>query len=175
MGNGSLMRVLPLALWHRGSDAELVTDAQAQSCVTHGHLRVQVCCALYCLWARRVLAVAADPWNEAVAALREIYPDESPARAELEYHIRPDDPPVGDGRGYVVDSLRSARMVQAVGGYEQVVKAAIALGHDTDTTACIAGGIAGLRDGIGAIPSRWREGLRDRQLVEPLLERLLAR
>lgn len=35
-GNGSLMRVLPLALWHRGSDTELVQDAHTQSLVTHG-------------------------------------------------------------------------------------------------------------------------------------------
>src|SRR4051812_15206696 len=50
-GNGSLMRVLPLALWHLGSDAELVADARLQSRVTHGHIRSQACCALYCLWA----------------------------------------------------------------------------------------------------------------------------
>ena len=42
LGNGSLMRVLPLALWHRGTDAELVADAQAQSCLTHGHPRAKV-------------------------------------------------------------------------------------------------------------------------------------
>lgn len=51
-GNGSLMRVLPLALWHKGRDEDLVADAQQQSKPTHGHLRAQVCCALYCLWAR---------------------------------------------------------------------------------------------------------------------------
>ena len=49
-GNGSLMRVLPLALWHKGTIEQLVADAQEQSVVTHGHLRSQVCCALYCLW-----------------------------------------------------------------------------------------------------------------------------
>ncbi|MEM5419381.1 ADP-ribosylglycohydrolase family protein, partial [Staphylococcus gallinarum] len=38
-GNGSLMRVLPLALWHIGSDEALVKDAHLQSVVTHGHPR----------------------------------------------------------------------------------------------------------------------------------------
>ena len=33
-GNGSLMRVLPLALWHRGSDADLVEAAHQQSHLT---------------------------------------------------------------------------------------------------------------------------------------------
>jgi ADP-ribosylglycohydrolase len=64
-------------------------------------------------------------------------------------------------------------IVQAVaaGPYEQVVKAAIALGHDTDTTACIAG----IRDGVAAIPERWLGQLRGRELAESLLGRLLER
>jgi ADP-ribosyl-[dinitrogen reductase] hydrolase len=172
-GNGSLMRVLPLALWHRGSDTALVEDAQRQSCVTHGHARAQICCALYCLWARRILYNEADPWPSAVAALRDIYGHDSPEYAELEWAIRPDDPPEGHGSGYVVDSLRSARWALQAGGYEQAVKAAISLGHDTDTTACIAGGIAGIRDGVGAIPARWRAQLRGSELVEPLVGRLV--
>lgn len=172
-GNGALMRVLPLSLWHRGTDETLVYDAQQQSLVTHGHLRSQVCCALYCLWARRVLQEAADPWAAAVVTLRAIYGHSSPEVAELEGVIRPDDPPVGHGSGYVVDSLHSARWAVQTGSYEQVVKAAISLGHDTDTTACIAGGIAGLRDGLAAIPERWRTALRGQELVKPLLEGLL--
>jgi ADP-ribosylglycohydrolase len=173
-GNGSLMRVLPLALWHRGGDRALVEDAQRQSRATHGHARAQVCCALYCLWARRIVQGAGDPWPDAVATLRGIYGRDSQEYAELEWAIRPDDPPEGHGSGYVVDSLRSARWALGAGGYEQVVKAAIGLGHDTDTTACIAGGIAGIRDGAGAIPQHWRAQLRGTELVEPLLERLIA-
>ena len=74
----------------------------------------------------------------------------------------------------VVDCLRSARDCLAAGTYEQVVKAAIVLGHDTDTTAAVAGGIAGLREGLEGIPERWRRALRERELVEPLLAKLLA-
>jgi ADP-ribosylglycohydrolase len=170
-GNGSLMRVLPLALWHHGTDAELVADAQAQSRVTHGHPRVQVCCALYCLWARCALEEAADPWSEAVETMRELYPEGSSIRSELDAYIRPDEPPKGNGGGYVVDCLRSARWAVQTGSYEQVVKAAVALGNDTDTTACVAGGIAGVRDGVAAIPKRWRAGLRGRELLDPLLAR----
>ena len=174
-GNGSLMRVLPLALWHQGSDADLVTDAHVQSAVTHGHLRAQVCCALYCLWARRSLAGVADPWAEAVAALRAIFSAGSPARAELDDVIRPDAPPAGSGSGYVVDCLNSARLALAAGSYERTVKAAIALGNDTDTTACVAGGIAGVQQGLGAIPARWRDALRGKEIVQPLVDQLLHR
>ena len=174
-GNGSLMRVLPLALWHRGTDEELVADAHRQSQVTHGHLRSQVCCALYCLWARRVLAGGALPWEDALATLRRIYDKQPAARAELDYHIRPLDEAGVSGSGYVVDCLRSALWASNQGAYEAALKAAISLGHDTDTTACVTGGIAGVRDGIQAIPQRWREGLRGQAIVAPLLQRLLDR
>lgn len=179
-GNGALMRVLPLALWHRGSDADLVRDARLQSRVTHGHVRSQVCCALYSLWARRILDGATDrpgdevPWADALATLRSLVASDETARSELEFHVRPDDASPGRGTGYVVDSIRSARTCLATGGYETVVRAAVRLGHDTDTTACIAGGLAGLRDGLGAIPGRWRAALRGRALCDPLIERLTA-
>ncbi|MCB9638255.1 MAG: ADP-ribosylglycohydrolase family protein [Myxococcales bacterium] len=174
-GNGSLMRVLPLALWHQGTDLALVEDAHTQSLVTHGHPRSQACCALYCLWARRTLEGVEDAWGAAVETLRALYDKDSPWFAELEWSIRPDDPPSGTGSGYVVDCLRSARWALAEPNYEQVIKAAISLGRDTDTTACVAGGIAGIRDGIDAIPSRWMETLRGKEWVLPWLERLLAR
>jgi ADP-ribosyl-[dinitrogen reductase] hydrolase len=175
LGNGSLMRVLPLALWHQGSDAELVADACAQSRVTHGHLRAQVCCALYCLWARRTLEEAPDPWAAAVASLRAIFFEGTREQEELEWSVRPDDSHEGDGSGYVVATLRSARWAQNAGSYEQVIRAAIGLGRDTDTTACVAGGIAGLREGATAIPARWREALRGSELLQPLLDTLLKR
>ncbi|HVH42438.1 MAG TPA: ADP-ribosylglycohydrolase family protein [Labilithrix sp.] len=175
-GNGSLMRVLPLALWHRGPDEELVHDAYLQSHVTHAHARSRVCCALYCLWARRTLTNHAAPWDDAVATIRRIIEPDSVEAEALEFHIRPDDRElVGEGSGYVVDTLRSARMVLEAGSYEASVRAAIALGNDTDTTACVAGGIVGLRDGYEAIPQRWREALRGRELAAPLLERLVSR
>jgi ADP-ribosylglycohydrolase len=174
-GNGSLMRVLPLALFHEGSDDLLVEDAFLQSRVTHGHARSRICCALYCLWARRTLERDATPWQSAVAALRALISKGSAEEEALEYHVRPDEPPVGRGSGYVIDTLRSARMVLEKPDYESCVKAAIALGDDTDTTACVAGGIAGIRWGEAGIPVRFREALRGRELLDPLLEALTAR
>jgi ADP-ribosyl-[dinitrogen reductase] hydrolase len=176
-GNGSLMRALPLAVWHRGSDEELVRDAFDQSAVTHNHLRSKLCCALYCLWARRVLQNSENAWEDAVETLYQIFPEETAERAELETNISPREKTFEiKGSGYVVDSLRAA--VWANGefdSYEKTVKSAVALGDDTDTTACIAGGIAGLRFGLEAIPQRWRERLRGKDLYEPLLEKLLQK
>lgn len=173
-GNGSLMRVLPLVLWHRGSDAELVQIAHAQSRVTHGHPVVLACCALYCLWARRLLEGAKDGWDDAVAALRSVYGDDAGMLEVLDGQVRPEAERVPRGSGYVIDSLVSARHALAAGPYEAVVKTAISLGQDTDTTACIAGGLAGIRDGLDAIPRRWTDRLRSRQEADGLLGPLLA-
>jgi ADP-ribosylglycohydrolase len=174
-GNGSLMRVLPLALWHRGSDAELARDAALQSQITHAHPRAQLCCALYCLWARRILEGEARPWAAATESVRALYAVEPVALRELDAEIHPEAPPGGRGSAYVVDSLHSVRWaVEAGATYEQVVKLAVSLGNDTDTTACLAGGIVGLQQGIEAIPERWLTRLRGRALYKPLLERLLA-
>lgn len=173
-GNGSLMRVLPLVLWHRGDDRGLVEDAFAQSRVTHGHLRAQACCGLYCLWARSELEGVRDAWAAAVARFRALFSEEAPVRAELEFNLRPDETIEGRGSGYVIDALRSARQVLGEPDFGAVVRAAIRLGRDTDTTACIAGGIAGIRWGIGGIPEDLRDGLRGGDLLEPILERLRA-
>ncbi len=174
-GNGSLMRVLPLALWHRGTDRELAKDAFLQSSVTHGHPRSQICCAIYCLWARYILQDEPKAWEKAVSTLEAIWGKEHPFTQEMDYYIRPKEIATGRGSGYVVDSLRSAKMLDDLESYEKVVKGAIVLGDDTDTTACIAGGIAGIKYGINDIPPRWIDNLRGKELYELLLESLLER
>ncbi|MCS7069216.1 MAG: ADP-ribosylglycohydrolase family protein [Meiothermus sp.] len=92
-GNGSLMRVLPLAMWHQGSDEALVQDAMLQSNPTHRHPRARVCCALYCLWARYELLGLAQAWEKAVSTLEALLPEASAERSELDRHVRPRDNP----------------------------------------------------------------------------------
>lgn len=175
-GNGSLMRVLPLAIWHQGSDIQLIEDAYAQSHVTHAHLRSKVCCALYCLWARSILngLDIEAAWSDAVTKLRAYLKDKPDDLEQLEYHIRPDELEKGTGSGYVVDCLKSARYALQQTTYQDVIKTAIAFGRDTDTTACVAGGIAGLYFGFDSIPESWLAQLRAKDLVEPLLVKLLC-
>ena len=172
-GNGALMRVLPLVLWHQGSDEELMRDAMQQSAVTHAHIRSQLCCAMYCLWARGVLEDRPSPWDGAVAAVVAGAEEQAYWQEELREHILSWVQRRVQGTGYVVDCLWSARQVCESDDFETVVRSAIALGNDTDTTACVAGGVAGLRFGISRIPLRWREMLRDRDEVQPLLDQLL--
>ena len=174
-GNGALMRVLPLALWHKGTDRELVADAHSQCLITHGHVCNQVCCALYCLAARYLLQGAdfGKAMEKAVRGLRDIYREMPAYEQELEWSVRPDEPWEGKGSGYVVDCLRSAFMImESADCYEDAVKRAIMLGDDTDTTACVTGGLAGILYGFQDIPKRWYQALKGKEEVEGLLQKL---
>lgn len=170
-GNGALMRVLPLALWHKGTDKELVLDAHSQCLITHGHPCNQVCCGLYCLTARFLLkGLKFHPaLKRAVKVLRDIYQEMPEYSQELEWSIRPGSWE-GKGSGYVVDCLRSAFMIMGdATSYEEAVKKAILLGDDTDTTACVTGGLAGILFGFQSIPKRWYTALKGKDKVEALL------
>ena len=63
-------------------------------------------------------------------------------------------------------------LLERAGSYEEAVRGAVALGDDTDTTACVAGGLAGVRFGAGGIPRRWMKTLRGRACVEELIARV---
>jgi ADP-ribosyl-[dinitrogen reductase] hydrolase len=169
-GNGSLMRVLPLVLVHDGKDESLVVDAHRQSKLTHGHVRSQVCCALYCLWAKRELEDTSHAWYEALDTLRKIYASEPEYLEELDQFFGPNNGFEAKGSGYVVDSLHSARIACEEESYEAIIRRAIAFGNDTDTTAAIAGGIAGIRYGKQGIPNDWLQKLRGQDLFLPLLD-----
>lgn len=174
-GNGSLMRVLPLALWHQGCDAELIADAAQLSLPTHAHPRSMAACALYCLYVRAVLEATDAPWPTAIERFRavaesaDLFP--KPEHALL---LDPQNADVVKGSGYVVDTLWSARCAFEGGkDFEDCLRRAIALGNDTDTVAAVTGGLAGARFGLSGIPHRWRDALRGQEILQPLLQRLL--
>lgn len=170
-GNGSLMRVLPLALIVEDVD-QLVTQAMDQSSLTHAHPISQICCAIYCVWARCALDDDFEGgWQRAL--------DETESRLDADRRdwwqrvsTELDAPPTGTG--YVVDCLRSARAANEASDYATVVRTAIAYGHDTDTTACVAGGIAGIRFGQSGLPDEWLAALRGRSIVDPLAKALIV-
>lgn len=180
-GNGSLMRVLPLALWHPGSENALVRAAHLTSLPTHAHARSQVACAFYCLVARAYLKGFDDPWTWADQRLEAVYRGWSNAEESMRFLVELEvirrfpatDQP--RGTGYVVDTIWSARSALEQATFEDVAKAAIRYGNDTDTTAAVACGLAGVRFGIDGIPARWLQQLRGFDLVQPLLTELMQR
>ncbi|HSM34072.1 MAG TPA: ADP-ribosylglycohydrolase family protein [Anaerolineae bacterium] len=185
-GNGSLMRILPLALVCRGVDDEgLVDMAVRASRVTHGSAEAQIACALYVLIVGRLLrgdADRADVLADSVACLRDHLgrnglPGSKEAAPASEALTALDDFVAWPGRrgsGRVVDSFWSAwDAFAAAADYAGVVVRAVEYGHDTDTTAAIAGGLAGAYFGVHDIPSGWRFGLRDRRIPQELADRLV--
>ncbi len=181
-GNGSLMRILPVALVGTAQDGVRVERAHHASRLTHAHPNCQVACALYVLIADELLADAAaatdDILGRALIRLHEVYtadqPDFLPVLEELVAHRAAMRRP---GGGWVLDSFWSAWGIFATAAsYRQTIERAVRLGHDTDTTAAIAGGLAGLRWGTderaGGIPAEWLKALRGKEIVEPLVARL---
>ncbi len=60
--------------------------------------------------------------------------------------------------GYVMDTLEAAIWVMLhTNSYREAVLAAVNLGRDSDTTAAVVGGLAGLKYGIDDIPLGWQE------------------
>jgi ADP-ribosylglycohydrolase len=179
-GNGSLMRILPLALADRATDdRERVEHAHLASRVTHGHPNCQVACALYVLVARELNLGAAPEaaLTKAVERLRTVYAEEPAFASVLEQLLAHRSKVKKPGGGWVFDSFWSAWDAFAEGSsYRDTIERAIRLGRDTDTTAAIAGGLAGLRWGLdereGGIPREWLSALRGRDIVEPILARL---
>lgn len=178
------MRILPVALMDIATDdATLVEHAHLASRVTHGHPNCQVACALYVLVARTLLE---HPGGEPEVALAQsadrllaVYARQpafvSVLRELLAYRSGVKKP----GGGWVLDSYWSAWEAFAGGSsYRDVIERCVRLGDDTDTTACIAGGLAGLRWGLdeaaGGIPGEWLERLRGKETVEEILARMVA-
>ena len=155
-GNGSLMRTLPVVLFHEGSDADLYDMAAAQSAVTHGHDIAMAACGVYCVAARHLMR------------------GETAAKAFVEglklAHVKLDIPKVPTGSGYVLDTLAFAIGAARSGAdYRTVVLSAIRLGADTDTTAAGAGGLIGARDGMSAIPVQWLQAMRGSVLASHVI------
>jgi ADP-ribosylglycohydrolase/protein-tyrosine phosphatase len=175
-GNGALMRILPLALVERDIEDPLLIDhAHRSSAITHGHPISQAACALYALVARSLLRGEAPAVALAGtrATLRSVYLD----RVDGDVRIAALDTIEGwgerSGRGYVVDAFWSAWDAFATStSYRETVERAIRYGHDTDTTACIAGGLAGIRFGRSGIPPDWLAKMRGAAIVNPLVTRL---
>lgn len=61
------------------------------------------------------------------------------------------------------------------GGWMYQIKLMMTLwmGHDTDTTACVTGGLAGIRNGLQGIPKGWLMALKEK--VERLLRLLFSK
>ncbi len=75
-----------------------------------------------------------------------------------------------ESTGFVLHTFHAALWCLAnTSSYKECVLAAVNLGSDTDTTAAVAGALAGIAYGYGAIPAEWIECLRGKYIIESVL------
>ena len=177
-GNGSLMRILPIAFFiywlsqkYSFSDEEKMNAVHNLSSLTHRHRRSQMCCGIYVTIALEFIENHEKGLNigleeliaNAINKSKEYYYNEKSFESELHHFDRvfslniqnlPRDE-IKSG-GYTISSLEASIWCLLNNeSYRDTVLTAVNLGYDTDTTACIVGGLAGIYYGFEEIPSEW--------------------
>lgn len=144
-GNGSLVRTVPLAFMGATDD-----EVRVVSAITHAHSTSTEACV-------RMVRVA-----------RALTAGENPANVAGEIAARPVDEVRSSG--YVLDTFDAALWCLATtSSYRDCVLAAVNLGDDTDTTAAVAGALAGIVYGAEGIPPEWLDTLRGKDVIEHCL------
>jgi ADP-ribosyl-[dinitrogen reductase] hydrolase len=187
-GNGSLMRILPIALRFASSDRghssrpgasggvspqslppdQLIDRAHRVSGLTHRHPRSQIACGFYCLIVAELLrgATPLEAYGTAVDTGLKTYAA-PPYLHEMGLFLkfvsgRIHELPESDigSSGYVIDTLEACVWcLLTSSSYEEAVLKAVNLGDDTDTTGCVTGGLAGVCYGAAAVRTDWIRSL----------------
>lgn len=156
-GNGSLMRGLAPALTANDL-TEAVFNGSLQSRATHATEDCERTCGVYAALA--YLCLQGTPFEQALETSLQF------AHQKLKTYENTE----VSGKGWVIDSFWSAVYALRQGkDFRSTIQHAISLGDDTDTTACIAGGIAGI---LYELPEDWIAKMRGKELYEPIMERL---
>ena len=179
-GNGSLMRILPMALYlHRtmGPDFSRMTEAYQiihnASALTHAHPISLIACGLYCASVNELLCGKPSVWD-GIKAAKEFYRNQTEFVPYLDIfqRIEPDilhalpKSEISSG-GYVVHTLEAALWcLERQKSFRACLLEAVNLGEDTDTVGAVAGGLAGLK--YGDIPEDWLSVIARREEIEGL-------
>jgi len=185
-GNGSLMRILPASIWLAAlPEPARFRAVAAYSSYTHGHPRSIMGCWLHCLVAGRLLG-GHEPREAYLLAMeeargllgglpRQFAPEAESYSRVLDGSIASMEASELRGSGYVVHCLESAlHCLVATSDYASCALAAVNMGDDADTTGAVAGGLAGLAYGSGAIPRDWVSALARADEIKELAGRLAA-
>jgi ADP-ribosylglycohydrolase len=181
-GNGSLMRILPLAYYHKTLEFQALLERVHQvSCITHAHPRSQMACGIYIS-----IAIALLEGKNPQAAYQEgldrvePYYQKHPYSQERSHFERIlsrniNALPVASihSEGYVIDTLEASLWCFLnTSSYAEAVLKAVNLGEDTDTTAAVTGGLAGIYYRVENIPIEWIDIPARKDDIVDLAERL---
>ena len=158
-GNGSLMRIIPLAFLSDLTDNEIADF----SAITHAHPRTLYGCIAYIRIAKGLLQ-----GRELKDCILEYVSEESAyARCRHIEELNREDIL---STGYVVDTFEAAMWcLLTTYSYKECILKAVNLGDDTDTIGAVAGGLAGIMYGFDEIPTEWVEGLKAKEVIEKCL------
>ena len=169
-GNGSLMRLSPVALRFWNNRPRLAATAAEQSRTTHGaEEAVDACRAFVELLAD---AIAGSPRADVLTprpfagaeAITRIMAGSWRGRPRTGIH----------SSGYVVHTLEAAVWsVARTGNFRNAVLLAANLADDTDTVAAVTGQLAGALYGLSGIPDGWLERLAWKDRLLEAARRLL--
>ena len=168
-GNGSLMRLAPVAIRYWDNPDSLRDAAIRQSCTTHGAPEAVSACVAYAGLIAE--AIAGGPCSDIL----------EPRKTDHAGRIAPIMAGSWRGRdrtdirasGYVAHSLEASLWcVGRTGAFEDAVILAANLGEDADTTAAITGQLAGAIHGMSAIPESWLAKLAWRERIEGMATQL---
>ena len=81
-----------------------------------------------------------------------------------------------DNSGWCVSTVESALWaLNSTTSFEDALVAAVNLGGDADSIGAVCGQLAGAKYGLSAIPERWLATIKDRDRIDDLFARFLAR
>jgi ADP-ribosyl-[dinitrogen reductase] hydrolase len=161
-GNGSIMRILPVVLGSLDVDEDVLCDRIARaSAITHAHDRSKIACVFHGLFVRELMSGQAP--EEALKQTQEAFGRRYAGHSELSHFRQVMSANVTsfpefeiESSGYVIDTLTaSIWCLLTTTSFSECVLKAVNLGEDTDTTGCVAGGLAGVFYGVDAIPKEW--------------------
>ncbi len=178
-GNGSLMRLAPTPMFFAHSFDEAVKHSGLSSKTTHGSELCVDACRYYggLIWGAIHGAdktTLLSPMYSPVEGYWEAYPlNEMIAKIALGSYKGKTAAEIS-GSGFVVDSMEAALWCfHTTDNYRDCVLAAVNLGQDADTTAAIAGQLAGAYYGFESIPEKWVKLLARRAEVEIYVQKFV--
>lgn len=187
-GNGSLMRMLPVAyyIWlHKGLkiDEASVDMISRFSSLTHAHSISIECCVYYVYVALYIMAEGKElglknAIEHGILAVEQYYKNHGGSVVLLERGTHSLTELFKRERedilstGYVVDSLEASLWsLYHSTKFKEAVEEAVSLGGDTDTTGAITGSLAGMYYGWNNLSVRWMGDLKNKKLIYSVCNR----
>ena len=160
--NGALMRATALAVWStRVSLTEAIDAAKLDCQLTHPNLSCQYANAAYVVALRHLVMQPGDRAGALQAAALTLEDEAaSEVKGWFEHALADGDEPCHPLAGFVKIAFTLAFKHLAKGStYQTAITETLLGGGDTDTNACIVGGLVGALHGVASIPSVMTQAL----------------